>query len=176
LLVAAEDRVYWDTQVRDPGMAWLAQGCRGRVVGPEEAYLKRSDIHVWNVQTEEPRRLQKRAWSPRRVKYNPISDQGGSGGGRGGGGGRDGGGGGGVGQGGGTGFMAITDGKPKGKGKSKKREEQACFAWNDREEPCGSAKEGDKCVNGRAHVCSVCNEAGHRRADCRGARGKVPRK
>ena len=55
---------------------------------------------------------------------------------------------------------AKNDGKAKGnKGKGRRfimddKGNPPCFAWNDNNEPCGGSSAA--CVNGRAHKCTTC--------------------
>ena len=177
-LMAADDRTYWDEQVKDVALSWVARGAQGAPLSPDEIFASRGMREIGGVRALHPPQTETgldfgrgefSGTGPKRAPGQGVSktakrrrrdqelissfktSQGGS---RGSGNNRGGG---------GKGRGKSSKGKGKGKLHSKDdRGREICYSYNNRKGSCA----GDgACPNGRSHICSIC-KGNHRMVEC----------
>ena len=162
LIVADEDEKYWNENVRNPAMSWLAHGSRGAPRSREETVAEiavSGGAAALLPETSLPRRSvmmadsKNRAWgqgasktaqsrrtsresSAQSSRWTGKKGKGGS--------------------------KGKPDRSKKGSGKKGRtittdaEHKPLCFAFNDGNPPCGGSAKGATCPKGMVHRCTVC--------------------
>ena len=183
LMAMATDEVYWNRQVRNLAVAWLARGRKGAPQTREQLITEQaftgggSSTTAEAIATEVPAGatlvagkpsppglgVSKSAVKRRRLLQELAQHQGkGNGGGKGKG--KGNGGGKGKGNGGGKGGKDKSRAN-KGTNTQDAQGNQLCFAWNNGNGACGSLPPGSACPNGRTHACTICLSRAHAAKD-----------
>ena len=155
-----DDQAYWQEQLHQPALTWLARGGKGALHTPQEEYMAtlQGGLPAYTAPQDTKTSVKKRKRAKGNVQRTAsLSDQGS---------GKPGGGGAGKGAGKGNASAATSSGHSAGVVAPSGL--QRCFGWNNGNGPCAGLPPGTPCQGKvkRDHSCTGCGSPGHPSKDC----------
>ena len=137
------DKHFWQEQLHQPALTWMARGMRGIPKSPMEAYME--DVPTPTAEgTKEAAKTRKEARKTKRTADREELRR----------------------------LRATSTGSKqdggKGGGKADGKGNQRCFGWNNGNGPCAGLSPGSPCQAKvpSIHECTICGSPGHPSKDC----------